>query len=290
MKKQAIFRESDHTYWLDGNELISTTRLMRKHGLSTNYAGVPQSVLAAAAERGKLIHKEIEDYINTGEMGFTPEFYDFIRLVKDLNLTELKAETIINNDLVAGTADIMATGVNGNRQKITVLADCKTTAALYKEATRWQLSIYNNLNHWLNGFYFDKLFVFHLGENSKVVELEEIDRAEVARLFECERNGEIYAPPSLDERLLEEAEKIEVDYQIAKAKREEVTLRLLKKLKEKNIKSTESAALRITYIPPGTRRTFDAKAFEREHPDLKAKYMKETKTKESLRLSLKKSE
>ncbi|HHW89653.1 MAG TPA: hypothetical protein GX745_01945 [Clostridiales bacterium] len=287
--KRATFRESDHTYWLGDKRLISVTQLLKKHELSPNYSAVSESVLTAAAERGTMIHKEVERYIECGITGFTSEFSDYIDISDKLGLYAENSELIVNDNNIAGTLDICAKRrLHG--KEINIIADIKTTASLNKESVRWQLSIYEYLHEQLYGYGFDELYIFHLRSSgkSKAHKVDRISRSELLRLFECERKGEIYAPPSIDDRLLEEAEKIEVDYQIAKAKREEVTLRLLKNLKEKNIKSTESAALRITYIPPSIRQTFDAKAFEREHPDLKAKYMKETKTKESLRLSLKK--
>jgi hypothetical protein len=67
------FREDTHEYFLDGRKLISVTQLMRKHGLAPSYDAVPSAVLKAKAERGTLIHKEIEKYIKYGEIGFIPQ-------------------------------------------------------------------------------------------------------------------------------------------------------------------------------------------------------------------------
>lgn len=59
----AIFNKENHTYTLDGKILISVTQLMRKHGLAPDYSGVNEVVLQRKAERGTLIHEEIERYI-----------------------------------------------------------------------------------------------------------------------------------------------------------------------------------------------------------------------------------
>ena len=55
-----LFDEKTHTYTDDGKHLISVTQLMKKHGLAPDYSGVSESVLGAKAQRGTLIHKEIE--------------------------------------------------------------------------------------------------------------------------------------------------------------------------------------------------------------------------------------
>ena len=75
------FDEENHRYTLDGKTLISVTQLMKKHGLAPDYSAVSESVLAAKAERGTLIHKEIEDFNKGGEIGFTQEcanYYDYV--------------------------------------------------------------------------------------------------------------------------------------------------------------------------------------------------------------------
>ena len=102
------FDEEKHIYTLDGKELISTTQLMRKHGLAPNYDGVSQEVLNAKARRGTLVHKEIENYIKSGLMGFTEEMYQFKDYAdKNLNLAEIQSETMVSNDVVAGTIDLL---------------------------------------------------------------------------------------------------------------------------------------------------------------------------------------
>ena len=67
MVNQVKFKEDTHRYFdlKTGKELISVTTLLRKHGLAPNYGNVDPQVLKAKAERGKLIHLEIEKYIKT---------------------------------------------------------------------------------------------------------------------------------------------------------------------------------------------------------------------------------
>ena len=52
-KGEMIFNPETHTYTLDGEEYISVTRLMKKHGLSPDYSNVSEETLQAAAAKGR---------------------------------------------------------------------------------------------------------------------------------------------------------------------------------------------------------------------------------------------
>ena len=54
------FDAEKHEYFDGEKRLISVTQLLKKHGLAPDYSGVSDSVLNAKAERGTLIHSEIE--------------------------------------------------------------------------------------------------------------------------------------------------------------------------------------------------------------------------------------
>ena len=138
------FNEEKHEYTLDGKKLISVTQLMQKHNLAPSYAGVSTDVLNAKAERGSLIHKEIEDYIKNKEIGFTPEMALFKEHVEQNKIDVLESEYRVNNDIVAGTIDLVFI-VND----VLYIADIKTTYQLHQEAVSWQLSIYGYL-YWYN--------------------------------------------------------------------------------------------------------------------------------------------
>ena len=48
---RVVFNEEQHTYWLGDKRLISVTRLLKKHGLSTDYSAVNPDVLEKAAKK-----------------------------------------------------------------------------------------------------------------------------------------------------------------------------------------------------------------------------------------------
>lgn len=295
---KAVFRESDHTYWLGDKQLISVTQLMKKHGLSPDYTGVDTEVLNKKAERGTLIHKEIEDYINTGISGFTTELEDFVHIGDELRLTASQSEQIVNNDIIAGTLDyqgmraIQEPPCNDFRL-IKVLADVKTSTVVHKEACRWQLSLYERLT----GEQFDEFYIFHLGEKSKAIQVERIPAEEIDKLIECERNGEIYAKRELvlAQDLLAEIKKVEqcikgIDTQKKEAEATAETLKavLMEAMASQGIKSYETIdkSMLITYIEPSIRETIDSTRLKKELPDIAKKYLKISNVKASIRITL----
>ena len=61
---------------------------------------------------------------------------------------------------------------------------------------------------------------------------------------------------------------------------------ILEKMIEHNDKSFDTGNVLITVVAPSTRETFDSKRFKEEHGDLYKSYVKTTKTKETLKLTL----
>ena len=290
--ERAIFNKENHTYTLDGKILISVTQLMRKHGLAPDYSGINETVLQRKAERGTLIHEEIERYIKHGELGFTSEQDDFIGFAKELGLKNMRSEQIVNNDLVAGTIDLMAERVAG-KATIKVLADYKTGTTVDKEAVRWQLSLYERLS----GEKFDEFYVFHLCEKSKYIPLEHIPAEEVEKLLECERKGEIYKPRTLmvPSELLAAAEQAERAVKVAEAAKKEaeananeIRAQLITAMEAQGIKSFETAdkSMLITYVAPSVRQGLDGELLKKEHPELAQKYVKTSTVKASVRITV----
>ena len=92
---RVVFNEAEHTYTLGEKTLISVTQLLKKHGLSTNYANVDAEVLEKAANKGTAVHKEIENYIKNGDVGFTSELIDYIDITEQLQFMADDSEVIL---------------------------------------------------------------------------------------------------------------------------------------------------------------------------------------------------
>lgn len=286
---ELVFDPQTHTYTLGGKDLISVTQLLAKHGLSPNYDGVDEETLKASAERGKLIHKEIENYIKKGEIGFTEEVAQFVSYVRENNIDIRGSEVTFHNDIVAGTCDLIINSQKG----YLIVADIKTTSTLHKESVAWQLSLYaylsgnKTMNHG-QAFHFSK-------DGLKVVDIELKPMEEVEKLLECERKGELYKQELVIEGF-ELAKFYEAEQIIIKAKEEqkraeetqkEVYEAILKAMEEQGVKTYETDTMKITYVAPTTRVTIDTARLKKENPLMAKAYEKETITKASLRVTLK---
>lgn len=284
------FREETHEYFLDGRKLISVTQLMRKHGLAPSYDAVPEEVLRAKAERGTLIHKEIEKYIKNGKISFITEQAEFIKHITENELKPIASEQIVYNDIVAGTVDLVFDDLT--------IADIKTTATLHKEAVSWQLSIYAYLYGLRTGNWAREGKAYHFFNEDgalKVVDIPLKLFEEVERLIECERNGELYTQ-ELTVTNTQLAELVEVESLIkqieeqkkaAEAQAAELRAALMQAMVANGFTSFENESIKITYVAPTTRTAIDSAKLKKEMPEIAEKYAKTSNVKASLRITLK---
>lgn len=300
---KCIFKEDTHQYFLiDANtgeqikELISVTTLMKKHGLSPNYDGIPSATLEAKAKYGKLVHKELEEYIKEDKIGFSQELQDFIDWKNENNFKPIDSEFIVYNDVVAGTVDLFGSQQIAIDDGVDILADFKTTATLHKEAVSWQLSIYAYLYKELFGGNIQELKAFHFNDGLKVVDIVFKPLEEVEKLLDAERNGEIYQQKQmviasdLEMQLIaaeETIKQIELQKKEAEAKAEELRQMLLEKMRDEGIKTFENERIRITYTAPTTRETIDSAKLKKEMPEVAKQYTKVSNVKDKITITLK---
>lgn len=257
------FNEEKHEYLEDGKKLISTTQLMRKHNLSPSYDGVSTFVLNNKAKRGTFIHKEIENLIKFNEEGFSSEAGLFSDYMKEHKLNNVLSETMVNNDIVAGTIDLI---YEEDLQK--VIADIKTTYVLHKESVSWQLSIYlflllhgkkKNWETWKGkAFHFDNAGVLN------VVEIPLKPYEEVEKLIQCERDGILYVPSNIDiaenqiqniKDLESVIEELNEQVKEAKAKQEDLKMTLMEEMKKRELTSFEKNGVKLTIVSPSKMET-----------------------------------
>ncbi len=300
---KCIFKEDTHQYYLVDaatgetiKELISVTTLLKKHGLAPDYSAVPSETLKAKAEYGKLVHKELENYIKDGNIGFTQELQDFINWKNENNFYAVDSEFMVYNDIIAGTVDLLGDQQIAVDDSINILGDFKTTAALHKETVAWQLSLYAYLYYKQYGATINELKAFHFNDGLKVVDINFIPTEEIEKLLEAERNGEIYQPKQLviaGDLMAQvvEAEETIKQFELQKKEAEEkaASLRqmLLEQMRSQNIKSFENERIKITYVEPTTRETIDSARLKKELPEIAEQYKKISNVKDSVRVTLK---
>lgn len=304
------FNEATHEYTKQGTSYISVTQLLKKYGLSTNYANIPASILNNAATKGKAVHKALELYIggDTSMVGLLEEvslFDNYVR-VKNIDLTTAKSEEIVYNDQykIAGTLDFQYYDVDNNNILEDVISDFKNTSTLHYDSVSWQLSLYNFIK--CDGdiikYYFKKLRCFHFNSGKlHVREIATIDYDTVVALLEANLRGDTvfnYTKPnkiiSKSEELLVSQVLSELNQHKAMVKKLDTELdKVLNKIKENMVNNQDytfkSPDITIKYTFPQNRTTLDTQKV-RKYLETQGEqvnnFMRVTTTKDGIRATL----
>lgn len=289
IKSKVVFNEAEHKYTLEGRELSGITRILSKHLFPDKYKNIPEATLNTAAERGSHIHKEIQEWIEKGESGFTDELQAFISEFKD-KYDQMWSEFLVNNDRFATAVDLV-TLKDGKIE----LHDIKTTSSLDKDYLSWQLSICAFLFERMTGCPVHSLnYIWIRGEDIKVGEIPRKTDKEVEELLQAEIDGEIYKQELiLPETEIAEIVRIETYIKTleeqkkrAEAEMAEFKEKLISAMEEKGVKSIDMENIKITYIAPNTRESIDTTKLKKELPEIAEKYKKCIATKASVRITL----
>lgn len=288
------FNKKNHTYTLikDNGEkidLVSVTTLLKKHNITPDYSNVNEEVLKAKAERGNVIHEDLEQYINHKKLGFTSELENFIKACQKHNILPSKSEFMVWNEEIAGTVDVAGI-IDGQ----TFIGDFKTTTTLHREAVAWQLSLYA----YLMNEKFDKYLCIHFPDENtcNIVEIKPIEQKEIERLLQCERNCELFQKKTLEldtvscEKILTIQQELKsLDDRKKELEKSESELKemLIQKMEETGVKSIDNDYFKITYVAPTTRETIDSARIKKELPEIAEQYVKTSAIKASVRITLK---
>ena len=283
-----VFNEADHEYIREGRTLISVTQLLHKHGLAPDYAAVPEEVLERAAEKGHSIHKEIELFVKEGKEPESQEAKNVVEWMRSC-FAKGRAEVIVGNDIVAGTYDFRD-DLTGN------LYDWKTTYQKDENYWSWQLSLYD----YLDGKHTDSLFVGWLrGNEIQFIPVRRHEDSEIERLLQCERDGTEFKEDPNPVALANSYELSQIAYLedfIAnlKAKTKELEAKkkkfaevILQQMKDNNVKSLETPRMKITIVDSYMKATVEAKRLKEEMPNVYARYAKESRVAESVKITMK---
>lgn len=289
------FNEETHVYTLDGRDLISVTQLLEKQKISPSYSAVKPEILKKSAAKGKVIHKEIEEYNKTGEIGFTPECQAYADYVEGMKLHCIASECMVYTDYYAGTFDQLLETEDGEL----IIADNKTTSLIHRESVSWQLSLYAYAYWVMTGIEIKhgQVFWFRKDGTLEVQDVALKDRQEVEDLISADKRGEIYKSPypvevakiAYVESL--KARKDELEAQIKEVNSEIETYQdeFIKAMVESGHESFDTGYAKFTVIHAKASGRFDNKKFKEDHPDEYQKYFVPGEAKkDTLRITLRK--
>lgn len=163
--KTLEYDDFSHTYLVDGIIVPSVTQLLNKK-FGHKYDSVSGPTLKAAADRGTMIHKAIEDYCRCGARSDCSELSDFIFLQEYYGFgvmeNELPIIVEIAGQVYAGRLDLIL-NIDGDL----AVADIKTTSVLDKEYLGHQLNLYRLGAIQSYGFDIQKLYGIHLKNGTR---------------------------------------------------------------------------------------------------------------------------
>lgn len=261
-------------------ELISTTELMTKHGLSVDYGDVPDYILEQAKVFGQLHHKYLEKYFKgQALMEELPEITQAaIKLIEARNLTPITSEQRTHNGLVAGTADLLVMTEDGK----VALIDFKLTYNFNAYSVKWQTNIYRLLIKSYLDLNVEKLYSLWYNKPKKTWELREVSLMEdalVYELFQAEIDDKIFIDKQNDiiERVSSE---LKLDHELSKLNEAEEYVKTLKtniellkeelmvEMEEYGVKNFDTKNFKITYVEPTVSERLDTKKLENDLKDV----------------------
>lgn len=290
VKSGVLFNQEQHTYSINGKQLQGITSTLMRLVFPDQYADVPESVLQRAAERGSLIHEQVEIADSLGVSPDVPEVQAYIRAKADIGLETVAGEYIVTDgEHFASPIDLVMADDSGN----ITLGDIKTTYKLNEAYVSWQLSIYAYLFERQNiGMEVSHLMGVWLRDGKcKFIEVARHADREVESLIAAYLNSKPFKPEDKQVALITpDAVRLLIEataaYEEAKQAMDDVKNALLRAMEENHIRSWETEQLKATYTQPTEATSFDTKRFQQEHPDLYNQYLKTTTKKASVRVTI----
>ena len=293
------FRSDDHTYWFGDKELkgITSTLISRAYPDTykrpSNYTEEQwQEILANAAAKGSNMHETIELYDELGAMSDLPELQSYIRIKAENNLTVLATEYIVSDEEDYATAvDKVMMKPDGG----IILVDFKRTSVLHIDNLTCQQSICKRFFEKQNpGLKVAGIYVMWLREDkSRFEELNPWADEALDLLIAADKEAKPFdiqatygTLPATFAKVENEIVCIETAVKQMQERSKLLKEGLYKLMEEAGVKSWTGSKVKLTRVLPTTSKTFDAKRFEAEHPDLYKKYTKDSERSGSLKITI----
>lgn len=285
-RSNILFDKDAHVYTNEqGVRLIGVTTLLAKHGISADISFIPKRILSAAANKGTIVHKQIEDFDNTGVLP-THEWA--------IPYTTLKLD-VLESEFLVSYKDIVATHIDKILSDFSV-CDIKTSSKVDIQGVTWQCSLGAYMLEKQCKIEVPKLYCIHLREGkSNVIELERVPNKEIEELLSCEKAGIKYnlvdtkekalmLPIELVEKTKEVYRKVAMANELKKLLDKEIA----NYMQDNNIYSAKADGITFTWVKPSTSKTFDKTKFQEAYPNINlSDFDKITEKKGYLRTTIK---
>lgn len=286
------FNEATHTYTLDGKELVGITGLIHDKVFPDMYKGIPDAVLAKAAERGKAVHKNIEDYDRGLFACTTAELANYIKGCESNGLVHEESEYLVTDREYYASAIDKVYRVNDTEF---ILADIKTTSKLNIEYVAWQLSIYAYLfEHQVKGASVKNLLAIWIrGEECEFRQVDRKSDEDVERLLNCGKTNENFLAPTNDElpeqvsQILREIAEMEQKAKELSEKSKSLKEALEREMREHNVQKWTNDFFEVTLTQDYEKKAFDSTRLKKDNPNLYNDYLKTSMVKGHINIKIK---
>jgi len=285
-----VFIENDYErkYLLGDKELSGITGIISKHLFPDEYSKVPAHVLKNASKRGTRIHDDTFTYDMFGTTNS-----EEARWYADLK--EKVGFDVIDNEYLVSDLKHFASAIDkvlliNNKY---YLCDMKTTYRLNRPKLSWQLSILKYFFNIINpGIEVAGLTAIWVRDGATFHEIDEVPLDEVERLLECEVSGTKYTRAVMKGEvealhLIKELSEIASEIKRLDDLKKDYNSRIEKLFKDTGLVSWDNDFFTISKSKDYTRKGFDSKKFEKDNPELYAKYVKDIQVKGSITTKLK---
>ena len=296
VKSKVRFDEEHHRYFLGEKELSGITGTLIKKAFPDTYKGIPDAVLAKAAERGSVVHQNLElfDTICNSDVNIMPsvlpEVKDYNEMLISYGLHHVDSEYLVtDNENFASAIDKVLADDEGN----IYLADIKTTATLHYDNVSLQLSIYakwfeeQNPDLKVN----EIVCMWFKNGQSKFQPLPRVSDEQIDELINAYLTDD--ADYQYKVEVPEQFSALEQEYRLITARIDAMKIvqdglkeKIMKMMEDNKQKSIKTNIGSYSYVPATTKKTFDMKLFKDTEPEHYEYYLKETATKPSLRIKL----
>lgn len=297
VKSGVEFDEAAHRYTYEGKELTGVTPIVSWMYPET-YAGVNDETMQKAAARGSAIHEECQMWGALGIEPETAEGKEYVKLVDGNGLEIIDVEYLVTDcESLASSVDVVF--ADGS------LGDIKTTSQIHFENVALQLNIYRDWFEDMNLVDVPHLYVLWLPKEqygkASIYELPLWDKALTREIVRAYKAGEdaapyrekirgLYAPQLVPDAVVKISQRmsdIDTLMKTLQEQKEKLTGDVLKAMQEYDVKSWDTGMVKFTRLLPTTRKTLDAKKVKELHPaDVWAECLKESETKESIKITI----
>ena len=296
VKSKVRFDEEHHRYFLGEKELSGITGTLIKKAFPDTYKGIPDAILAKAAERGSVVHQNLElfDTICNSDVNIMPsvlpEVKDYNEMLISYGLHHVDSEYLVtDNENFASAIDKVLADDEDN----IYLADIKTTATLHYDNVSLQLSIYAKWFEEQNPDLKVKEIVCMWFKNgqSKFQPLPRVSDEQIDELINAYLTDD--ADYQYKVEVPEQFSALEQEYRLITARidamkivQDDLKEKIMKMMEDNKQKSIKTNIGSYSYVAATTKKVFDTKLFKDTEPEHYEYYLKETATKPSLRIKL----